>query len=80
MKFNRKHPQENDQKQCQNEERMIVIAKKLSSEDGMGTIEIVIIIAVLVGIAFLFHAFAKGFFGEITSGIKSNTKIDELFR
>lgn len=60
--------------------RTTVLAKKLSSDEGMGTIEIVIIIAVLVGIAFLFHTFAKGFFGEITTEIKSNTKIDELFK
>lgn len=80
MKHKRKHDKALHKTQGQSGEPMTVIAKKLSSEDGMGTIEIVIIIAVLVGIAFLFHAFAKGFFGEITSGIKSNTKIDELFR
>lgn len=57
-----------------------VLGKKLSSDEGMGTIEIVIIIAVLVGIAFLFHTFARSFFGEITTGIKTNTKIDELFK
>lgn len=49
-------------------------------EDGMGTIEIVVIIAVLVGIAFLFHAFATGFFNDIVGGIKENTNIDSLFQ
>lgn len=53
--------------------------KVVNDERGMGTIEIVIIIAVLVGLAFLFHGFATGFFGEIVDGIKDNTKIDSLF-
>lgn len=52
---------------------------KMEEEEGMGTIEVVIILAVLVGIAFLFHAFATGFFNDITGGIKTNTKVDELF-
>lgn len=55
------------------------VVGKWKEEDGMGTIEIVIIIAVLVALAFLFHAFAKGFFDEIVTGIKNNSKIDSLF-
>lgn len=49
------------------------------AEEGMGTIEIVIIIAVLIGLAFLFRAFAVSFFGDITKGIKEHNQIQELF-
>lgn len=55
------------------------IRRAIQDESGLGTIEIVIILAVLVGLAFLFHAFAKGFFSDITKGINDNTKIDNLF-
>ena len=48
-------------------------------EEGMGTIEIVIIIAVLIGLAFLFRSFAISFFTELTEGIKENNQINELF-
>ena len=48
-------------------------------EAGMGTIEIVIIIAVLIGLAFLFRSFAVSFFTELTEGIKENNQINELF-
>lgn len=48
-------------------------------EKGMGTIEIVILIAVLIGLAFLFRAFAVGFFTDLTEGIKENNQIDDLF-
>ena len=51
----------------------------LASESGMGTIEIVIIIAVLIGLAFLFRTFAVSFFNELTQGIKDNNQIDSLF-
>lgn len=46
---------------------------------GMGTIEIVIIIAVLIGLAFLFRGFAISFFNELTEGIKANNQIGDLF-
>lgn len=49
------------------------------SEKGMGTIEIVIIIAVLIGLAFLFKTFAVDFFTKITQGISENNDIDSLF-
>lgn len=55
------------------------IRRVVEDERGLGTIEIVIILAVLVGLAFLFHAFAKGFFSDITKEINNNTKIDSLF-
>lgn len=45
----------------------------------MGTIEIVIIIAVLIGLAFLFRGFAISFFNELTEGIKANNQIGDLF-
>lgn len=51
----------------------------INEEKGMGTIEIVIIIAVLIGLAFLFRTFAVNFFMELTEGIKSNNQIDTLF-
>lgn len=51
----------------------------IQEENGMGTIEIVIIIAVLIGLAFLFRTFAIDFFMELTEGIKSNNQIDTLF-
>ncbi len=54
-------------------------AQKMKEEGGMGTIEIVIIIAVLVALALLFHTFATGFFNKISSGVESNSKIDSLF-
>lgn len=48
-------------------------------EKGMGTIEIVIIIAVLIGLAFLFRTFAVTFFEDLTQGIKENNQINDLF-
>ncbi|OJV64617.1 MAG: hypothetical protein BGO41_13515 [Clostridiales bacterium 38-18] len=51
----------------------------LRNEKGMGTIEIVIIIAVLIGLAFLFRTFAVDFFTKITQGISNNNDIDSLF-
>lgn len=50
-----------------------------NQEEGMGTIEIVIIIAVLIGLAFLFRGFAVSFFNELTDGIRDNNQINELF-
>lgn len=52
---------------------------KFSEEDGMGTIEIVIILAVLVGLAFLFHAFANEFFSSVTDKVKTKSDVDKLF-
>ena len=54
--------------------------KFTKNEEGMGTIEIVIIIAVLIGLAFLFRTFVTDFFNELTKGIKDNNKIDDLFK
>lgn len=56
-----------------------VSTRFIKKEEGMGTIEIVIIIAVLIGLAFLFRSFAVSFFTELTEGIKENNQINELF-
>ncbi len=56
-----------------------MLKSMIKEEYGMGTIEIVIIIAVLIGLAFLFRTFAVDFFMELTEGIKSNNQIDTLF-
>lgn len=53
--------------------------KVIYDESGLGTIEVVIILAVLVGLAFLFHTFAKGLFTDISNGIKNKTNVDSLF-
>jgi vacuolar-type H+-ATPase subunit I/STV1 len=55
------------------------VLKLCRMEEGMGTIEIVIIIAVLIGLAFLFRGFAVSFFNELTEGIRDNNQINELF-
>ena len=52
----------------------------LSDENGLGTVEIVLILAVLVGIALIFRTYIFGFVAEImenimggsTEGIRSN--------
>lgn len=56
-----------------------MIQDKIKRYKGMGTIEIVIIIAVLIGLAFLFRGFAVSFFNELTAGIKANNQIGDLF-
>ena len=48
-------------------------------EDGMGTIEIIILIALLVGLAFLFRTFAVNFFNDISSGIRDSHQVEQLF-
>ncbi len=53
--------------------------KFLAEENGMGTIEIVIIIAILIALAFLFRGFIIDFFNELTDGIRNNPQIDQLF-
>lgn len=48
-------------------------------ERGMGTIEIVIIVAVLIVLAFLFRTFAMDYFNSITDGINQKHGADSLF-
>ena len=56
------------------------IQNHLYADDrGMGTIEVVIIIAVLVMLGFLFKDFATDFFVQLTTGIKDDNQIDQLF-
>jgi hypothetical protein len=45
-------------------------------EDGMGTVEIVIIIAVLVGIALIFRDAIIDFSTNVMSGLFANDQID----
>lgn len=47
-------------------------------EDGMGTVEIVIIVAVLVGIALIFRAQLFGFVYDITGNIFNSNEIREM--
>lgn len=42
----------------------------LKKEEGLGTIEMVILIAILVGLAILFKGFIFDFFGSMTENIK----------
>ena len=45
-------------------------------EDGMGTVEIVIIIAVLVGLALIFRDAIIAFATKVMSGLFANDQID----
>jgi hypothetical protein len=58
---------------------MLNYLKMLKDDRGMGTIEVVIIIAVLVLLGFLFKDFAIDFFSDLTNGIETNSQIDQLF-
>lgn len=42
---------------------------KLSSEKGLGTIEMVVILAVLVGLGLLFKTFAVGYFKTLSNTV-----------
>ncbi len=55
------------------------IKQLLDDESGMGTIEIVIIVAVLIVLAFLFRGFATGYFKSIIDGINKHHGADSLF-
>ena len=59
---------------------MITLFKRfIKDEDGLGTVEIVIIIAVLVGIALIFREVILDFVKDILKGIfgeKDNIKVD----
>ena len=48
----------------------------LSEEDGMGTVEIVIIIAVLVGLALIFRDAIITFATNVMKGLFSNDQIN----
>lgn len=48
----------------------------LKEEEGMATIEIVLIVVILAGAAFLFRTAIEGFFAKITAAI--GAKIDQI--
>jgi len=50
----------------------------LGQEDGMGTVELVIIVAVLVGIALIFKEAIFGFVDQTVNGIFSDPEVTEL--
>jgi len=47
-----------------------------SGEEGMGTVEIVIIIAVLVGLALIFRDAILGFAQEVMKALFSNNEVN----
>lgn len=55
------------------------LKRMLKREEGMGTIEVVIIIAVLVSLAFIFRGFVLRYFTGIIDGIEDNHSVDSLF-
>jgi Flp pilus assembly pilin Flp len=57
---------------------MKVLKDFLKEEDGLGTVEIVIIIAVLVAIALIFRKAIFGFVGRIIDAIFGKNVEDEV--
>lgn len=55
------------------------ILAHLKKEDGMGTIEIIIIIAILIGLAFLFKSFIDTFFIGLTNEIENSDQLRQIF-
>lgn len=51
----------------------VYFKKLLKEEEGLGTIEIIIILAVLVGLALLFKTFAVELFNNFKDQIDSNS-------
>ena len=45
---------------------------KVQDESGLGTIEMVILLAILIGLAFLFKGFIGDVFESVTKGIDTN--------
>lgn len=50
----------------------------IKAEEGMGTLEVVIIIAVLICLAFLLKGFVVDFFKSLTNDIKTDDKVKNL--
>lgn len=50
----------------------------IKEEEGMGTLEVVIIIAVLICLAFLLKGFVVDFFKSLTNDIKTDDKVKNL--
>ncbi len=59
-----------------------LIAQYFKEEDGFGTVEIVIIIAILIGIAFIFkkqiYSLIDQIFGRIFSDAGETTNVDQV--
>jgi vacuolar-type H+-ATPase subunit I/STV1 len=53
-----------------------VVRKFLWEESGLGTVEIVLILAVLVGIALIFRGYIFGFVSEIMANIMGDSLTD----
>lgn len=54
------------------------LEKLFNEEDGMGTLEVVIIIAVLLGLAFLLKGFVFDLFGKLKNDINNSDKIKNI--
>lgn len=57
---------------------MNFLKRFLGEEDGMETIEVVVIIAVLVTIALVFRKAITGYVGQLTDKLFSNDKMDKM--
>lgn len=53
---------------------MMNLVNFMLEEDGMGTVEIVLIIVVLIGLVLVFKEGIKGLVGEIIDKVKSDAK------
>lgn len=57
---------------------MNFLKRFLGEEDGMETIEVVVIIAVLVTIALVFRKAITGYVGQLTGKLFSDNKMDKM--
>jgi hypothetical protein len=58
----------------QNHKLKAKVKHKLNNEKGLGTVEIIIILAVLVALALAFQSFAKKFFTDVRDSIQDPSK------
>jgi len=54
------------------------VKRFIREEDGMGTVELVIIVAVLVGIALIFREAIFAFVDRVVNGIFTDGKVQDL--
>lgn len=57
---------------------MELVKRFIREEDGMGTVELVIIVAVLVGIALIFRGAIFAFVDRAVNGIFTDSKVQDL--
>lgn len=57
---------------------MKLVKRFIQEENGMGTVELVIIVAVLVGIALIFREAIFGFVDNAVNGIFNDNKVQDL--